>query len=67
MAKVFKWASILFGLSAGGLGVRTAFLVVRDSVDDLYNDLARQGRWAAATAIAAAAAAVSQALERLLT
>jgi hypothetical protein len=60
----------LTALSVSGmaaiLGVRAATIVVRNNLDEFINDLQRQGRWAGAAAVAAAAAVALQAAQNFL-
>jgi hypothetical protein len=56
-------AVIIIGLVAVACGLRAATIEVRDNMDAFISDLHRQGWWASMAAIAAAVAAMLQAVQ----
>ncbi len=56
-------AVIIIGFIAVGCGLWAASIGIRNSQDDFISDLHRQGLWASLAAIAAAVAAVLQAIQ----
>ncbi|TGQ94645.1 hypothetical protein EN794_053305 [Mesorhizobium sp. M00.F.Ca.ET.151.01.1.1] len=60
------YLSIIASIVAAALGFRASTVKIRDSIDDMMPDIARQGKWASWAASAAAVAVVLQSLDRLL-
>ncbi|TGQ01408.1 MULTISPECIES: hypothetical protein [unclassified Mesorhizobium] len=60
------YLSIIASIVAAALGFRASTVKIRDSIDDMMPDIARQGKWASWAASAAAIAVMLQSLDRLL-
>ena len=60
METALPYAAIVSSLFAAGLGIRAATYPVRDQIDHMMPDIARQGRWASWAAVAAGISVVSK-------